>query len=163
MHVVGFSEPFAPSRKVSLNAHKWLAVYLHEGIDDCLVYLREAGYRCLAAVPPAVDAPPPPELSIAADRPVALVYGNEHMGLSDRALELCDGRFSYAMHGFCESLNLSVSVAVTLSRVVERRRQLLGRVGDLPPTALGQLRAAYYALSTPHTASLVERSLAGRT
>jgi hypothetical protein len=63
------------------------------------------------------------------------------------------------MYGFCESLNISVSVAVTLSRVVERRRQLLGRPGDLPPQLFQQLRAAYYAQSTPHTASLVLRRL----
>jgi tRNA (guanosine-2'-O-)-methyltransferase len=160
VHVVGTSEPFFCSRKVSLNAHKWLSVYLHRDIDDCLGLLGEAGYSCLAAVPPRIDASPAPaEMEVAVDGPVALLYGNEHMGLSRRALDLADGRFSYPMYGFCESLNISVSVAVTLSRVVERRRRALGRSGDLPPGLEERLRAAYYAQSTPHTAALVLRSL----
>ena len=134
-------------------------MFLHESIDDCIGSLGLAGFRCLAAVPPPVDAPPPDRMTVPVDRPVALLYGNEHMGLSPRAIELCDGRFSYPMHGFCESLNISVCVAVTLSRVVEKRRALLGRTSDLPPHVAAQMRAAYHALSTPHAASLVLRKL----
>jgi tRNA (guanosine-2'-O-)-methyltransferase len=181
VHVVEGSEPFFFSRKVSQSAHKWLTVYLHPTVDACLGALHGAGFRCWAAVPPplrsiapatapsgAHEAPVrpflhhtlhPPGLTLPAGCPTALVFGNEHAGLSARAVELCDGRFGIPMHGFCESLNLSVSVAVALRPLVDGRRAHLGRTGDLGAEALRRLRAGYYALSTPRAVELVLRQL----
>ena len=165
VHVVEGSEPFFFSRKVSQSAHKWLAVYLYPTVDECLGALRGAGFRCWAALPPGRVGGCGPGLDVLdADGPTALVFGNEHAGLSARAVELCDGRFAIPMHGFCESLNLSVSVALALRPLVDRRRAHLGRSGDFGADALRRLRAGYYALSTPHAVELVLRQLAeGRT
>jgi tRNA (guanosine-2'-O-)-methyltransferase len=158
VHVIEGSEPFFFSRKVSQSAHKWLAVHLYPTIEDCVAVLRGAGFRLYGAVPPmrgtgARGAP------LEVLRPTALLFGNEHAGLSARALAACDGWLSIPMHGFSESLNLSVSVALALHPLVSRRREELGRPGDLPAAARTQLRAAYYALSTPHAADLVLRHL----
>ncbi len=159
VHVVESEEAFHFSRKVSQNAHKWLSVYLYPSVDECLGTLREWGFECWAAVPPprprtpgAAAWPGPP---VEVEGPLALVFGNEHAGLSRRALELCPARFSIPLHGFSESRNLSVSAAVTLSRVVEARRARLRGQSELDGEALSRLRAGYYALGTPHAAELV--------
>jgi tRNA (guanosine-2'-O-)-methyltransferase len=165
VHVVeGEQAPFRFSRKVSQNAHKWLNIYVHDSIEDCIGYLRRAGFVCWAAVPPLLSAqastPGARRLgSVDLTRPAALVFGNEHLGLSDEALSACEESFSVPLQGFTESLNLSVSVAVSLHSVVGGRRRLLGRVGDLPDGARDQLRAAYYALSTRHTVPIVLQRL----
>ena len=46
--------------------------------------------------------------------PIAIVFGNEGSGITPRARELADGCFLLPMSGFSQSLNLSVSVAMTL-------------------------------------------------
>lgn len=162
VHVVEGREPFSFSRKVSVSAHKWLAVYLHPSIEACLGHLVRAGFTCWAAVPPPLHARAADRLEVSAERPVALVFGNEHEGLTEQALALCPRRFSIPMHGFSESLNLSVSVSLAAREVVARRREALGRAGDLPPRALTQLRAFYYAASARHAVAVVSRAVGAR-
>ena len=48
------------------------------------------------------------------------------------------------MYGASQSLNVSVSVAVSLHVATEARRRLLGRAGDLDEDELVRLRARYY-------------------
>lgn len=163
IHVVEGREPFSFSRKVSVSAHKWLAVYLHPSIEACLGYLAGAGFSCWAAMPPPLHARAADRIEVSVERPVALVFGNEHEGLTPRALALCPKRFSIPMHGFSESLNLSVSVSLAAREVVARRRAALGRLGDLSPRALAQLRAFYYAVSARHAAAVVSRALNAQT
>ncbi len=62
---------------------------------------------------------------------MALVFGNEHRGVSDEALALADARYAIPMRGFSQSLNVSVAAAVSLPRAVERREAERGRHGDL--------------------------------
>lgn len=159
VHVVEATEPFRCSRKVTRNAHKWLGVYLHRSVDACLGFLEEAGFCCYAAVPPLRSAAGSAAGEVDVTRPVALVFGSEHLGLSAGARARCQGEFSIPMHGFSESLNLSVSVALALQQVTQRRRELIGRPGDLSPAALEQLRAAYYGASTRHAARVLLRYL----
>jgi tRNA (guanosine-2'-O-)-methyltransferase len=45
---------------------------------------------------------------------IALVFGNELKGLSEQMLNFCDGNFSIPQTGIIKSLNISVSVAVSL-------------------------------------------------
>ena len=54
---------------------------------------------------------------------VALVFGNEHRGVSDEARSLADKNFLIPMKGFIQSLNISVSVAVTLYEALRQREQ----------------------------------------
>lgn len=161
IHVVEGLERFSFSRKVSVHAHKWLAIYRHPTIEAALGFLQHAGFCCFAAVPPLLTGPVVDE-PVEVERPVALVFGNEHRGLTRAAHALCQRRFSIPLHGFSESLNLSVSVAMTVGDVTRRRRRALGRAGDLPHAAMAQLRAAYYAQSTPHAVELVLRQLESR-
>ena len=45
---------------------------------------------------------------------LVIALGNEHFDVSESLLEASDVKFSIPMIGFVQSLNLSVSVAVTL-------------------------------------------------
>ena len=151
---------FRFSRKVTQHAHKWLNIYVHRSIEDCAKFLRDAGFALWAAAPPALGTALAP-MEVPIDRPIALLFGNEHRGLSRQAMERCDGCFHLPMHGLSESLNLSVSVAVALNPVVQMRRMALGRPGDLPPWAVTRLQAAYYVRSTRHAVSLLSAMVDG--
>lgn len=163
VHVVEGATPFRVSRKVSQSAHKWLDVRRHASVADCVAQLRAAGFVSWAAIPPdlgrARELPRGAAVEVDATRPVALLVGNEHGGLSEEALAAADRRCSVPMDGFTESFNLSVAVALSLQQVVARRRRHLGRRGDLPPWAIDRLRAAYYGQSTPHAADVILRHL----
>ena len=52
---------------------------------------------------------------------VALVFGNEHRGVSDEIKGLADGNFLIPMLGMVQSLNVSVSVAVCVFEAMRQR------------------------------------------
>lgn len=87
--------------------------------------LHRLGYRVVATTPHRDDVTLR-ELDLAAG-PVALVFGTEKEGLSNTALELADEYLRIPMHGFVESLNISVSAAITMQHLADRLRE-----SDLP-------------------------------
>jgi tRNA (guanosine-2'-O-)-methyltransferase len=52
---------------------------------------------------------------------VALVFGNEHRGVSDEVKKMSDKNFLIPMAGMVQSLNVSVSVAVCLFEAMRQR------------------------------------------
>ena len=66
-----------------------------------------------------------------ADRPVALLFGNEHEGPSASTLSACAGTFRIPMAGFTRSFNVSVAAGIALSQQTSARRRHLGAAGDL--------------------------------
>ena len=54
---------------------------------------------------------------------IALLFGTELSGLTDEAISLADEFVKIPMYGFTESFNISVSVAVILSNVIERLKK----------------------------------------
>lgn len=52
---------------------------------------------------------------------IALVFGNEHRGMSQEALDLVDGNFIIPQVGMTRSLNISVACAVTLYEGMRQR------------------------------------------
>ncbi|MEM7678009.1 MAG: RNA methyltransferase, partial [Myxococcota bacterium] len=149
-HLVPRSTGFRVSRKVSIGAHKWLDVRAYPGPDEAYAALRAKGIEVWAA---AIRGKNVSVTEIPIDRPTALVFGNEHQGLSEEAIEKADGRFHVPMTGFVESLNISVAAAITMYDVTRRRRETGQWVG-LPDEVVRQLRAAWYALSV-RAASLI--------
>lgn len=57
---------------------------------------------------------------------VALVFGNEHTGVSEEVREMSDRNFMIPMYGMIQSLNVSVAVAVCLYEAL-RQRELKGK------------------------------------
>jgi tRNA (guanosine-2'-O-)-methyltransferase len=56
-------------------------------------------------------------------RPTALVFGNEHSGVSDEIRALADGNFLIPQVGIIQSLNISVACAVTLYEAFRQKEQ----------------------------------------
>ena len=54
---------------------------------------------------------------------VAIVLGNEHRGISEEAAKLADERFLIPMYGMVQSLNVSVSAAITIYEALRQRRE----------------------------------------
>jgi tRNA (guanosine-2'-O-)-methyltransferase len=56
---------------------------------------------------------------------VALVFGNEHFGITEKACELADGNFIIPQVGMIKSLNISVACAISMYEAF-RQRQVSG-------------------------------------
>ena len=124
--------PFLINPQVSQGAHRYLDLRVLPDIDAAAALLRPEGYRLYvtdlssrAAVGPAALLP---ELERG---PLAIIFGNEGHGISERARAIADGAFLLPMAGFSQSLNLSVSVAMTM-QALRGAAVAADLAGDLP-------------------------------
>jgi tRNA (guanosine-2'-O-)-methyltransferase len=142
-HAIEGIEPFEITRKVSMSGHLWMDLHRYPTVTAGYSALRASGFTvCAAALGGRRRLSDLP-----VDRPVALVFGNEHAGLTAEAQSSADETFEIPMCGFTESFNLSVSAALATYDVALRRRAFLGQDSDLPPERAARLRALWYLLS----------------
>lgn len=124
VHLVYTYEKFPRiGRTSSASAYKWTNLVRHESIEVCYAELRRQGVRIFATdlTERAVELY---DLELAG--PVAIVFGNEHRGVSEEASRLADGNLRIPMVGLIQSLNISVACAVTLYEAM-RQRTVAGR------------------------------------
>lgn len=153
VHLISSDHPFYVSRKVSRGTHKWLRVHTHKSAAEAYAELRADGVEVWAS---ALRGDSCSLFELPTDRPIALVFGNEHDGVSEAALSAADGRFTVPMVGFAESLNISVAAAVSVFEVL-RQRRAAGTLQLLSAAETERLRAAWYVLSVKGAAAILRR------
>jgi tRNA (guanosine-2'-O-)-methyltransferase len=146
VHVIGGSEPFFASVRVAQGTQRWLDVVEHRSAASCVSTLRERGYRVYVA---AMDGEISPD-ALAAEPRVAIVFGNEHAGVSPELRQLADGAYTIPMRGFVQSLNVSVAAALTMFAAMR------GRPGDLGEREKLLLRARFCMLSVPNAGPIMD-------
>lgn len=105
---------------VSKGADRWLLINKWNSISACSEFLKKSGYKIAAGFPGQHNM----KLSdIPVNRPVAVLFGNEHNGINAEWNEFIDYKFTIPMDGMVESLNISVSAALSLFDL--RRRALI--------------------------------------
>jgi tRNA (guanosine-2'-O-)-methyltransferase len=121
VHVIEDRHRFAVSHRVSRGTHRWLDLTHHPSTEACVAHLAERGYRVFVA---SMEGAYTPE-DLAKVPRAAVVFGNEHRGASEALRHAAHGTYRIPMHGFVESLNVSVASAITLHVASQ------GRHGDL--------------------------------
>lgn len=131
VHVVEHpSLRFRAHKRISARAEKWLELSRHASVDEAIASLQKRGYRVLAAHPEPGGAT---LYDFDFRKKTALLFGNEHAGVSEAARARVDGLFSIPTSGFTRSLNVSVAAAICMSHAVFFRAALSGQAGDLDP------------------------------
>jgi tRNA (guanosine-2'-O-)-methyltransferase len=149
VHALAQDHQLLAAHKVSKGTHRWLDVMQHRSTDECVQHLHDRGYR--VAVATMNGALRPEDL---AQLPrVAVVFGNEHRGASQRLYELADDTYAIPMHGFAESLNVSVAAAITLYTATA------GRASELTGEERAALVARFMMASVRDAAELVRQHL----
>ncbi len=97
--------------KSSSSAKKWLTVHQFEDATECFSSLRKS-YSSILTTHLTTGAVGLYDLDLT--KSVALVFGNEHNGVSEEIRSLADGNFVIPQVGIIRSLNISVACAVTL-------------------------------------------------
>lgn len=145
LHLIERLEPYLASTRVAQGADRWVDVVRHRTSKDCVSALRAGGYRIFVA---SMEGTVGPE-ALASEPRVAIVFGNEHAGVSQDLRDLADGTYAIPMCGFVQSLNVSVAAAITLFSAMR------GRPGDLAEPDAQELRARYCVRSVPRAEAIV--------
>jgi tRNA (guanosine-2'-O-)-methyltransferase len=95
----------------SSSAAKWLTIHQFTDTKECFDALREK-FDKIYTTHLSSNAVGLYELDF--NQRVALVFGNEHGGLSEETIALSDGNFIIPQVGIIKSLNISVACAVSV-------------------------------------------------
>ncbi len=104
--------------KSSSSAAKWLTIHQFDNAAECFSSLRKR-YSTILTTHLRSDAVS--LHSIDFTKSIALVFGNEHSGVSDEIRALADGNFVIPQVGIIRSLNISVACAVTLYEALRQK------------------------------------------
>ena len=116
----------APKNKSSAarGTSHWLNIRTWPSIEECCKHLKAEGYSIAAGFPEAQADRTLYELNV--KKPIALLFGNEHQGIDKKWLTHIDQPFTIPTVGMVESLNISVSAAISMSEVTRSSRKYLG-------------------------------------
>ncbi len=156
LHVIEPGDRFSTAQGVTRGSHRWIDLHRWPNADAAVTAFHARGFRVYVTLPEA-NAVSIEDVDVAS--PLAVVFGNEHDGVSRAAIAAADGAVTVPMFGFTESYNLSVTVGLAMSRLAARRREHLGVPGDLDPERIARLRARWFALRIRAVVHIVDRAL----
>ncbi len=116
VHIIEKNKEYKVNPYVTRGAAQWVDIHKYDNfggnaVGCCFSDLRKKGYKIYAT------SPRPESISIhdlEADQKTALVFGNEHEGVSEEVIANADGLVHIPMIGFTESFNISVSASIFL-------------------------------------------------
>ena len=109
-------------KKSSASAYKWIEREKYKSIEECYNQLRKETFIIYAS---SLNSDSKNIYDLDFTKKTAIVFGNEHRGLSKEAEEGADETFFIPMYGMVQSLNVSVSAAITIYEAL-RQRSLQG-------------------------------------
>lgn len=99
------------SKRSSASAVKWVKLNFFDNLEDCFAALRKKKMKIYTT---SISKPSCSIYDVNFLQPIALVFGNEHSGVSKEAIKMADSNFIIPQVGIIESLNISVACAVSL-------------------------------------------------
>lgn len=123
--------------KSSSSAAKWLSVHQFNNAAACFEVIQKH-YQNIYATYLSNDAKSLYEIDFTQN--IALVFGNEHTGISEEILPFTNGNFVIPQSGIIQSLKISVACAVSLYEAY-RQKQIAGHYqqASLPAERMQQL------------------------
>ncbi|MCW3463660.1 TrmH family RNA methyltransferase [Chitinophaga nivalis] len=123
--------------KSSSSAAKWLTIHQFTDLATCVDALRSK-YDKILTTHLATDAVSLYDIDFTGS--IALVFGNEHGGVSEELRDRADGNFIIPQVGIIKSLNISVACAVSIYEAM-RQKTVAGHYAQpaLPPSQMNSL------------------------
>lgn len=109
----------------SASAKKWIELKRFNSVEECYKTLRNENKKIYST---HLSRESTSIYDLDLTQNIALVFGNEHAGVSDEAVEKADGNFLIPQIGIIQSLNISVACAVSIFEAM-RQRQVKGMLG----------------------------------
>lgn len=124
IHVIFEKEPEFDPKEVgkysSTSTNKWIDYRIHHSSHSALSQLKNEGWTILATVlDEEVESIYTADLR---QSKLALLFGNEKIGLSEQAIALADRKITIPMIGVAQSMNVSVAAGLFLYEITRQRR-----------------------------------------
>ena len=124
VHIIENFNPYSINPMVLQGSNKWLSInrYNQSGDNSAIAInrLKSEGYRIVATSLQRESI----ELDFfdVERGKCAIIFGNEHQGVSEYILNQADEYLKVSMYGFTQSLNISVSAGIILSHLIRKMR-----------------------------------------
>jgi tRNA (guanosine-2'-O-)-methyltransferase len=128
VHIIENNNRFNEDPNISMNSSKWLNIYHYNknknNTPHAIKKIKEKGYKLVATTPRDTDDNVISLYDLkVSDNKIAMVFGSEVNGCSNDVINSADYKIHIPMHGFTESFNLSVSVALCLQHLTHKLRE----------------------------------------
>jgi tRNA (guanosine-2'-O-)-methyltransferase len=107
-------------KNTSSGARKWVKTHYFGEIEACFEQVR-IKYNKIYGTHLGENTQSLYDLELT--QPVALMFGNEQKGITEKARNLLDGNFIIPQYGMVQSLNISVACAVSLFEASRQRNE----------------------------------------
>ena len=141
--------------RAASGARRWVDVNYYTDVKACFDHVRR-DYQNIFCTHLGESSKSLYELDLTEN--VALLFGNEHDGVSEAALQYCDGNFLIPQYGMVQSLNISVACAVSLYEAL-RQRSLKGFYTDSPTLSLTEQEALFNEYNRRHVLKIKNKSV----
>lgn len=126
IHIIEKTDQYKVNPFVTRGASQWVDLHKHykpgsNSVDNCFKTLREKGYKIYGTSPTPTSLP---IYELQPEEKLALVFGNEHEGISEEVKSKVDGLVHIPMLGFTDSFNISVSASIILYDLVKKAESL---------------------------------------
>jgi len=105
--------------KSSSSAAKWLTIHQFDNTQQCISELRKR-FKKIYTTHLSTDAVSLYDIDFTGS--IALVFGNEHEGVSEELRNLADGNFIIPQMGIIQSLNISVACAISIYEAFRQKQ-----------------------------------------
>jgi len=110
------------NKSVTRGALQWTHIYdysqCNQPTKTCISHLKSQGYKVYGTSSHLENHYTPQNVPI--DSPLAIIMGKEHTGISQDAIDNCDGMIYIPMYGFTESFNVSVAASLIAQPIISR-------------------------------------------
>lgn len=113
-------ENLIAGRNSSSGTGKWVDLHFFTDTKKCFKAIKKK-YKKVFCTSFSHDAKSLYEMDLT--QSMALLFGNEHRGVSEETLKYCDGNFIIPQMGMVESLNISVACAVSIYEAARQRME----------------------------------------
>lgn len=146
MHVIEKTNQYKVNPYVTRGASQWVDLHKYyredgKSVDACFDSLRKSGYKIYGTSPSADSIS---IYDLQPEEKLALVFGNEHEGISGEVKSKADGLVHIPMLGFTDSFNISVSASIFLFDLVRKAETMGIENFHLSEDEKKQLRMKWY-------------------
>lgn len=118
-------------KRTTAGTRKWVQVHYFEDLEQCFEVVRRRYQKIYTTSLEEQTTTTGSLYDLDMVSSGAYVFGNEHAGVSEKAVRLADGNFAVPQFGMVDSLNISVACAVTMFEAMRQRLQ----AGQYPESA----------------------------
>ena len=106
-------------KRTSMGTSKWVDVHYYTDAVACFQHVR---LRSPIILGTHLSEESKELYNLDLTQPIALLFGNEMLGVSEKVVAMCDGNFIIPQVGMAESLNISVACALAVYEAFRQRQ-----------------------------------------